>query len=367
MGELEGGPRRTFPALPESAAHAREFVRDRLAASVALDIVCTAELLVSELVTNAVLHTRTEVGVSARSVDGTVHARVVDGDPRRGLVPRRRHPYTDTGRGLYLVERLASRYGAETGEKSKAVWFELGPPAASGGWGPPLSFPGDRRGVTLADLPWALCMAEQQHRHALLRELVLASAAGDPLGIRPDDLEAAHDVSNVISACVAAAGEDHPPDADVRTLALSVPSHATPALLALRRVLDRAEEAARLEHLLTRPALPQLSALRRWMLDEIIGQLGGGAPTAWTVVPREPASSPLELRPWDREQIRASRFPTIAVDDRNVIIAANVIWPRSRPFCSPAVPGSWAGRSRFPRCTATAGSSPSACSSRPRR
>ncbi|MER6807801.1 SpoIIE family protein phosphatase [Spirillospora sp. NPDC000708] len=108
MGELEGGPQRTFPALPESAAHAREFVRDRLAASVALDVVCTAELLVGELVTNAVLHTRTEVGVSARSVDGTVHARVVDGDPRRGLVPRRRHPYTDTGRGLYLVERLAS-------------------------------------------------------------------------------------------------------------------------------------------------------------------------------------------------------------------------------------------------------------------
>ncbi|WP_433236952.1 SpoIIE family protein phosphatase [Actinomadura nitritigenes] len=327
MGELEGGPQRTFPALPESAAHAREFVRDRLAAGVALDVVCTAELLVSELVTNAVLHTRTEVGVSAQSVDGTVRARVVDGDPRRGLVPRRRHPYTDTGRGLYLVERLASRYGAETGEKSKAVWFELGPPgpspAASGGWGPPLPFPGDRRGVTLADLPWALCMAEQQHRHALLRELVLASAAGDPLGIRPDDLEAAHDVSNVISACVAAAGEDHPPDADVRTLALSVPSHATPALLALRRVLDRAEEAARLENLLTRPSLPQLSALRRWMLDEIIGQLGGGAPTAWTVVPREPASSPLELRPWDREQIRASRFPTIAVDDRSLIIAAN--------------------------------------------
>ncbi|MGI5321146.1 SpoIIE family protein phosphatase [Actinomadura nitritigenes] len=327
MGELEGGPQRTFPALPESAAHAREFVRDRLAASVASDVVCTVELLVSELVTNAVLHTRTEVGVSVRSEDGTVHAQVVDGEPRRGLVPRRRHPYTDTGRGLYLVERLASRYGAETGRKSKTVWFELGPPGpstrASTGWGPAFPFPGDRRSVTLADLPWALCMAEQQHRHALLRELALASAAGDPLGIRPDDLEAAHDVSNVISACVAAAGEEHPPGADVRTLTLSVPSHVTPALLALRRVLDRAEEAARLEQLLTRPSLPQLSTLRRWMLDEIIGQLGGGAPTAWTVVPREPTSSPLELRPWDSEQIRASRFPTIAVDDRNQIIAAN--------------------------------------------
>ncbi|GAA2118080.1 SpoIIE family protein phosphatase [Actinomadura napierensis] len=302
-------------------------MRDRLAGGVAQDVVCTAELLVSELVTNAVLHTRSEIGVSVRSLDGTVHARVVDHEPRRGLVSRRRHPYTDTGRGLYLVERLASRYGADTGEKSKAVWFELGPPgprsAASAGWGPVVPFSGAVRGVTLADLPWALCMAEQQHRHALLRELLLASAGGGPLDIRPGDLEAAHDVSNVISACVAAAGEDPPADADVRTLALSVPAHVTPALLALRRVLDRAEEAARLEHLLTRPSLPQLSALRRWMLDEIGGQLGGSAPTAWTVVPREPTASPLELRPWDREQIRASRFPTIAIDDRNQIIAAN--------------------------------------------
>ncbi|QKG19943.1 regulatory protein [Actinomadura verrucosospora] len=313
--------------MPMSAAHARAFVRDQLAGSVAPDTLCTVELLVSELVTNAVLHTRTEIGVSVRLVDGTVHARVVDHEPRRGLVPRRRHPYTDTGRGLYLVERLASRYGADAGETTKAVWFELGPPvapsAASAGWGPAVPCFGARRSVTLADLPWALCMAEQQHRHALLRELVLASATGEPLDIRPDDLEAAHDVSNVISACVAAAQEDQPADADVRTLTLSVPAHLTPALLALRRVLDRAEEATRFEALLTRPALPQLSALRRWMLDEIIGQFGGGAPTAWTVVPREPTASSLELRPWNREQIRASRFPTIAIDDRNQIIAAN--------------------------------------------
>ncbi|MFB4297680.1 SpoIIE family protein phosphatase [Actinomadura sp. NTSP31] len=313
--------------MPESAAHARGFVRDRLAGGVPQDVVCTTELLVSELVTNAVLHTRSEIGVSVRSLGGTVHARVVDREPRRGLVPRRRHPYTDTGRGLYLVERLASRYGADTGEKSKAVWFELGPPgprsAASAGWGPVVPISGDLRGVTLADLPWALCMAEEQHRHALLRELLLASAAGESLGIRSEDLAAAHDVSNVISACVAAAGEDRPADADVRTLAISVPAHVSPALPALRRVLDRAEEAARLEHLLARPSLPQLSALRRWMLDEISGQLGGSAPTAWTVVPREPTASPLDLRPWDLEQIRASRFPTIAIDDRNQIIAAN--------------------------------------------
>jgi anti-sigma regulatory factor (Ser/Thr protein kinase) len=155
--DAEEAAQRTFPPLPESAAHARGFVRDRLAESVAAEIVSTTELLVSELVTNAVLHTRSEVAVSVRSVDGTVHARVVDREPRRGLVPRRRHPYTDTGRGLYLylVEQLASRYGADTGEKAKAVWFELGPPgpssADSAGWGPAVPFSGARHGVTLAD------------------------------------------------------------------------------------------------------------------------------------------------------------------------------------------------------------------------
>ncbi|WP_262402899.1 ATP-binding protein [Actinomadura sp. CNU-125] len=316
------GAARSLPARPESSALARRFVRGRLEGAVAPDVADTAVLLVSELVTNAVLHARTQVEVSVRVAGGGVRARVADRAPRLDLVPQRRHPYADTGRGLYLVEQLASRHGVDMGEHGKTVWFELGRPAAPSGWE---RAPHDtaHRAVTLVDVPWALCMAAQQHRYAVLREFLLASAGGRPLGIRPDDLRTAHDVNNMIGARLLAAAAEHPSDADIRTLPLSVPADAAPGIVTLRRVLDLAEEAARGEHILSRPSLPQTTAMQDWMLDEIIGQLGGGQPIAWTVVPRDPTASPLDLMPWDSDQVQGSRLPTIAVDDANRIIAVN--------------------------------------------
>ncbi|MFD0902206.1 SpoIIE family protein phosphatase [Actinomadura sediminis] len=313
--------RRPLPPRPDSPALARRFVRGRLAGKVPPDTVDTAVLVISELVTNAVLHARTGIQVAVRAVGGGVHARVTDRAPHRGLVPGRRHPYTDTGRGLYVIERLTDRYGVDTGERGKTVWFELGDPRAPApapsGWGPPDPPDGARRTVTLADVPWELCMADRQHRHAILRELLLAAASGDPLGVGPDALHTAHDANNMLSACLAAA--DRGPDADIRTVALSVPADAAPALGTLRDVLDAAEDATRTEALLSRPALPQSTALQKWLLDEVIGQLDEDRPpTAWTVASRDP--TPL---PWDADQVRESRLPTVATDDRNRITAVN--------------------------------------------
>ncbi|MFB4319176.1 SpoIIE family protein phosphatase [Actinomadura sp. 21ATH] len=321
--------RRLFPPRPESVGAARRFVRDALAGHAGPDPVETAALLVSELMTNAVLHARTETEVSVRASGDDVRAAVADRAPGCALAPRRRHPYADTGRGLYMIERLASRHGVEIGARAKTVWFELGEPrpappsAAPPGWGPVLAPRGDHRDVKLVDVPWALCLASQQHRHALMREALLASAAGEPLGGRPDDLHTAHDTNNLISARLAAAAKDQPSDADVRTLTLALPAGAAPAVRTLRRVLGLAEEAARSEQFLTRPALPQSPALLHWLLEEIIGQLGGARPTAWTLLPREPATTPLELTPWSTDQVRASRLPAVAIDDRNLIIAVN--------------------------------------------
>lgn len=313
--------RRPLPPRLDSPALARRFVRDRLTGRADPDTVDAAVLAVSELVTNAVLHARTEIRVSVRTVDGAVHARVTDRAPHRGLVPRRRHPYTDTGRGLYMIERLTSRYGVDTGERGKTVWFDLGrpraPAPAPSGWGPPDPHGGARRTVTLVDVPWELCMAGRQHRHAVLRELLLAAAAGDPHDVETGALHTAHDANNMLSAWLAAA--DRGPAADIRTIALSVPADAAPALATLRHVLDRAEDATRTEALLSRPSLPQSTDLQHWLLDELIGQLDEDRPpTAWTVAARQPTPMP-----WDADQIRESPLPTVATDDRNRITAVN--------------------------------------------
>ncbi|QIP82992.1 SpoIIE family protein phosphatase [Streptomyces sp. Tu 2975] len=320
-----GAPSRRFPQKPESVSSARRFVRDALD-GLAPDVVDTAVLLVSELVTNAVVHARTEVEVSARALNGRVSVRVSDHRPSRGLVPHACPPYAGTGQGLALVEQLASRHGSDSDEERKTVWFELWPdgppPPPASGWEAAVP-PSSEETVTLVDVPDVLCSASQQHRHALLRELALAASAGDRLGVRPEDLVTAHDMNNVISACVTAAMKKQPPDADIRSLPLSVPEDATPAVITLRRVLDTAEEAARDERLLTLPALPRGRVFHDWLFDQIIDQLADERPTAWTVVPREPGAGSSELVPWDARHVQASRVPTIAADEGNRIIAAN--------------------------------------------
>ncbi|MFE7647939.1 SpoIIE family protein phosphatase [Streptomyces phaeoluteigriseus] len=321
-----GAPRR-FAQGPQSAAEARRFVRSTLD-GVAPDLVETAQLLVGELVTNALLHARTEVEVSARVDGGTVRVEVTDRRPDRGLVPYSYPPYAGTGQGLALVGKLACGHGVDVGEDTKTVWFELAPdgtPRQPDGWetSAPPSGPGSAATVTLVDVPGALYSASQQHRHRLLREVVLALATGDDLGVPPGELAAAQDLNLLISTCVTAALRQEANGAEIRSLPLPVPSDAGPAVQALRTVLHLAEEKARDERFLTLPALPRSRVFHEWLFDQIVGQLAGGPPTAWTVVPREPGASPSELVPWDVGQVHTSRVATIAADERNTIIAAN--------------------------------------------
>jgi anti-sigma regulatory factor (Ser/Thr protein kinase) len=110
---------------PRSVAAARRFVTSRLAAWGHPAMTDTAALLVSELVTNALLHARSPVVVAVSGGTGCVRVEVTDGSP---VEPRQRRNslVSGTGRGLVLVERLARGWGAERREVGKAVWFELG-------------------------------------------------------------------------------------------------------------------------------------------------------------------------------------------------------------------------------------------------
>ncbi|MEV5597168.1 SpoIIE family protein phosphatase [Streptomyces sp. NPDC052496] len=316
-----------FPPRPESAGQSRRFVRTALADS-APEAVETAELLVSELVTNVVLHARTEAEVAVRLLDGAVRVQVGDHRPCRRPVPGEPVMYAGLGQGqgLAVVEQLASRYGVDTDGERKTVWFELWlderPPPPST-WETAAPSCGPTRTVTLVDLPGTLYLAAQHHQHALLCELVLAAYAGEDTGMAPEDLTVALDTHNVISASMSAALEGQPSVAHVHSLGVPLPAGLARAVRTLGRVLDTAEEAARAERLLTWPSLPQKRVFRRWLLDQITSQLSGGPPAAWTMVPREPSASPSELVPWDASHVWASRVPTIAADDDNRIIVAN--------------------------------------------
>ncbi|MFF0464993.1 SpoIIE family protein phosphatase [Streptomyces mexicanus] len=310
---------------PENVVLARKFVRS-VVEGAAPDLVDTAELLVGELVTNAVIHARTEVEVRAWVSEGRIHVRVSDERPDRGLVPHERHRYACTGRGLNLVEELATCYGAHSGAGRKTVWFELWPEAPA----PPASawetmVPSDRtRTVTLNDVPYALYWAAQQQWEELLRERIVAAwGAPGRIGVWPRDLEAAQDMSNVICASMTCAVEQETPESSTLSLLVGFPADAAASVRSLRRVLDEADASAQQGSLLVLPSLPQTRAFRHWLLDQIAGQLVGENPTAWTLAPGAASTTPMELAPWDASEVDASNVPTVAADDGNRIIAVN--------------------------------------------
>lgn len=113
-------------ALPPDATsprRARRFMTDCLGSidGAPLEV---ATLLVSELVTNAVLHARTPVAVSVTPSATSVRVGVRDQSP---ALPAVRHyeRTAPTGRGLQMVEALAARWGVSVDDGSKTVWFEL--------------------------------------------------------------------------------------------------------------------------------------------------------------------------------------------------------------------------------------------------
>lgn len=110
-------------------ADARRFVSSTLSGRLGREDVESAALLVSELVTNAVVHAGTEVEVQL-SLDGRVlRLRVADGDTRPPVPRRAVSDELSTGRGLRLLEVLSTRWGVEATAppepRGKAVWCEL--------------------------------------------------------------------------------------------------------------------------------------------------------------------------------------------------------------------------------------------------
>ena len=119
--------RATFECGPRAPALARKAITDWLRGRVEGSALEDARLLVSELVTNAVRHQRSE-GDIEMSVDvGRRRVRVEVTDPGAGFDrPRVGEPPPDAlgGRGLLIVDRVAARWGVASSRPTR-VWFEL--------------------------------------------------------------------------------------------------------------------------------------------------------------------------------------------------------------------------------------------------
>jgi anti-sigma regulatory factor (Ser/Thr protein kinase) len=109
-----------------SPGMARRFLLNTLTAWGKPEYRDDAALLLSELVTNAALHAKSEIVVRIELLPGCLHLGVTDSSPRHPTV-RHYSEQSTTGRGLALVNALALRWGVEPHvDGSKTVWAEVG-------------------------------------------------------------------------------------------------------------------------------------------------------------------------------------------------------------------------------------------------
>ncbi|MEU0110506.1 MULTISPECIES: ATP-binding protein [unclassified Streptomyces] len=94
------------------------------------EVADVAELLVGELATNALVHAESRFRLTLFAAHGVLRCEVADSGRR---VPRVLEAGTgESGRGMFLVDALAQRWGCHRDGPGKTVWFELGTCGADG-------------------------------------------------------------------------------------------------------------------------------------------------------------------------------------------------------------------------------------------
>jgi anti-sigma regulatory factor (Ser/Thr protein kinase) len=122
-------PQQALQARPVAAADARRHVHDRLDGLLSPRRLAEAELLTSELVTNAVRHAWLRegdpIGLDIDVDADTVHVAVVDGGMGFDFRKIFEEPGDRRGGwGLYLVDKVSDRWGIDA-SPPHSVWFEI--------------------------------------------------------------------------------------------------------------------------------------------------------------------------------------------------------------------------------------------------
>lgn len=318
MGGNEVRAQKLLPAHPDSVGEARRLLRALLEKAADPELIETVELVVSEVVTNAVLHAGTEVDLVVIADELTVRVEVTDGSPQlpssRSQVGLAHTGLANTGRGLHLLEVLAHRWGVIVEPPGKTVWFELSTaprscfgsrdiqaPGASRASAPtpsdldPSGGAADRVLVVLLGVPLLLHSAWQLHAESLLREYLLTCLTEPNNTTALEIHAAAHHALALLRehapdpdfglepAAVIASSTD--PLASAADVTVPVPSGSVHRFDVLEETLDAAATAAEAGQLLTVPEQPELRQLRQWLCGQVREQAAGRSASAWLADP----------------------------------------------------------------------------------
>jgi anti-sigma regulatory factor (Ser/Thr protein kinase) len=261
------------------------------------DLVECAELGVSELVTNAILHGADPIQVRVRGTLEHPRVEVRDASVERPVLPGPLafDPDDDLlltfGRGLSIVARSSDAWGAEIERDGKVVWFaparqlaeDDGVPGIVNGPATPEPVPEmeDAIDVLIQGVPLRLYVGFQQHFRELRREVHLLALAHEqvyPLAKSLSDLFGALErqlrdgigLTDVEGALTSGA--------EVVDLRVRIPREAATTLSRFLDLLDLADEFCRQERLLALARTEEQRDFQRWFLGEYIRQAAGAEP-----------------------------------------------------------------------------------------
>lgn len=327
---------RTLPPRAASAAAARRLVSQALEATPYSALVDAALVAVSELVTNALVHAGTEIGVQVCVDEQGLLVEVHDGNPHAPVV-RRHARESGTGRGLHMVEGLADDWGIYHRGDGKVVWFRFGQAGEEGPTPPDPGGPVDDDTVHVAflDFPLLIHAAWQEHSTTLLREYLLMSIGdGDETAAfsrHADASEALHllaeqapklDLGDDPRAVMSDAVE---PRVTAARFELTVPRSMLAHFDVLNAMMNDAVAAADNDTMLVPATQPELREMRRWLLDQIRAQaLTGAEPEAYAAdLHHDHVAEPVVPPGWDATDVSESDRALIATNDTGQIIAVS--------------------------------------------
>jgi GAF domain-containing protein/anti-sigma regulatory factor (Ser/Thr protein kinase) len=318
-------------AEPDAVPRARRFAVSALQGQPA-PLVEDAALVVTELLTNAVLHGRPPVTLRVHLLGDRVRVEVED-TGRQMPVTVRHSTEAMTGRGLPLVSALSAGWGVDATEAGKSVWAELTATPREYGddqtpevdvdaflaaWSDHDDAVAETRfTIRLGAVPTDLLLAAKAHIDNVVREFTLARS-DEAQGDAEMQRHFAELIETVTRGFTEARAEikrqavEAASRGDVQTeLVLTLPAAAADAGEKYLAALDEADGYARAARMLTLATPPAHRVFRRWYVQSLVDQLRalarGETPPASRTFPQRLADEVEELavlrEAWDRLQL----------------------------------------------------------------
>lgn len=288
-------------AGPSSVHEARRWAVEACSEIDRDDLSECAELGVSELIGNAILHGEPPVRMRVRGTPEHPRIEVSDASPQPPVLPdpSSHHPINDEplitfGRGLDIVARCSEAWGADIDDQGKVVWFVPAAVIRSDGVEgvitgsdrarPDQTSPAHHVHVEVREVPLRTLHASQTQWSELRREVRLLSLAHEddyPLAKSLSELFA--DIDRILREGIHSDSIESALAAGAATtdLRVDVPKASAETIEEFLDLLDLADEFCQKQRLLSLARTPEQRRFQRWLFGELVRQQRGEPPQPW--------------------------------------------------------------------------------------